>query len=256
METLPVLLSIPHGGTETPPEIAERICLSHVDMLNDSDAFSRDVYDLGGRVAHVVAADIGRAFVDPSRAAGERPPWNPDGAIKSHTCYGRAIYRKGAEPDVTLIETLLDLYYHPYHSQIERLARTGSPSVEMGIDCHSMTPVGPQVAPDPGASRPMFCLGNVWDVSCPHSTAVKLGRCLMEVFELAPEDVTYNEPFAGGYVTRHHGGHPLPWIQIEMNQVLYLDPPCFGQEVFDRVDPARLEDVKHRFYESLRLFFA
>ena len=36
--------------------------------------------------------------------------------------------------------------------------------------------------------------------------------CLQRQF---PGEVTVNKPFAGGYITRHHGTE-IPWMQIEM----------------------------------------
>lgn len=254
-ERLPVLLSIPHGGTEIPREIADSVCLTHVDVQNDSDAFSWDVYDLEDRVAGVVATNIGRAFVDLNRAPDDLPPANPDGVIKSHTCYGVPIYYEGAQPDATMIRRLLDTYYHPYHGQIAEVAEHARPRVELGIDCHTMTPVGPQVAPDPDAPRPMICLGNVRGKSCSQDTITRLARCFVEAFELDDDDVTYNEPFAGGYITRHYGRNPIPWVQVEMNQAFYLEFPCFGQDIFERVEPVRLKDVREKFHHTLRLFF-
>jgi len=254
--TLPVLLSIPHGGIEIPREIVDRVCLTHVDVQNDSDAFSRDVYDLEDRVAVVVATYIGRAFVDLNRAPDDLPPANPDGVIKSHTCYGVPIYQEGAQPDAAMIRTLLDAYYYPYHNQIAEVAQHAGPNVELGIDCHTMTPVGPQVAPDPDAPRPMICLGNVHGRSCSQDTMTRLARCFVEAFELEDDDVTYNQPFAGGFITRHYGTNPIPWVQVEMNQAFYLEFPCFGKNVFEGVERTRLKDVREKFYHTLRLFFA
>ena len=101
MEKLPVLISIPHSGRKVPKELRDRTCLREVDILNDSDPFEREVYDLGDRVAGVITTDIGRAFVDVNRAPDDLPPENPDGVIKTHTCYRRVIYKNGLGPDRT-----------------------------------------------------------------------------------------------------------------------------------------------------------
>ena len=122
MAKLPILLSIPHGGTEIPSEVKDRVILSPADLFDDGDAFTREIYDLEDRVAGVVSANIARAFIDLNRAPDDLPPGNPDGVIKSHTCYGKVIYKAGLEPDQTLIKTLLDKYYHPYHQRIQKAA--------------------------------------------------------------------------------------------------------------------------------------
>jgi len=67
--------------------------------------------------------------------------------------------------------------------------------------------------------------------------------------------VTQNQPFAGAYTTRASGGNPIPWIQVEMNQALYLEPRHSDREIL-RSDQTRLQEVNRRFEQTLRLFFA
>ena len=254
MEKLPVLISIPHGGVRVPDELWDRICLSPDDILKDSDPFEREVYDLGDRVASVVTTDFGRAFVDVNRAPGELPPENPDGVIKTHTCYRRAIYKNGLEPDHALIDVLLAKYYRPYHGQIQRALAEGSPRVRLGLDCHTMSEIGPDVAPDPGQRRPKLCLGNVHGRTCSQEMIDRMAKCFVAAFGFEPSEVTQNRPFAGAYITRHYGGNPIPWIQIEMNQSLYLMAQRSEGEAL-RPDPVRVREVKEKFERTLRLFF-
>ena len=60
MEPLPVLISIPHGGTQIPPELANRLVIGKKEIFEDSDGFTRQIYDLKEKVAHVVQANIAR----------------------------------------------------------------------------------------------------------------------------------------------------------------------------------------------------
>ncbi|NIP61946.1 MAG: N-formylglutamate amidohydrolase, partial [Nitrosopumilaceae archaeon] len=39
MSKLPFLISIPHGGTNTPPELNEIACIGKKDLFDDSDPF-------------------------------------------------------------------------------------------------------------------------------------------------------------------------------------------------------------------------
>jgi N-formylglutamate deformylase len=255
MEKLPVLLSIPHSGTKTPEELKDRICLEQVDIGDDSDAFSLEVYDLGDRVAHVVSTDIARAFVDMNRAPDDLPPQNPDGVIKSHTCYSRVIYKAGLEPDEALIRELLENYYAPYHRQIRQALAERDSKIELALDCHAMSDTGPDVAPDPHQKRPLLCLGNVYGTSCSQEKIDRLTDCFRQAFGFKTSEVTQNQPFAGAYITRTYGGNPIPWIQVEMNQVLYLEPRHSDREVL-RSDQTRLQEVHRKFEQTLRLFFA
>ena len=115
IKNLPVLLSIPHGGKKIPPQLKDRVILLPENILEDIDAFTREIYDLGEKVTEVIFTNIARTFVDLNRAPDDLPSQNPDGVIKSHTCFGKAIYQNGLEPDEALTQILLKDYYYPYH---------------------------------------------------------------------------------------------------------------------------------------------
>jgi formiminoglutamase len=87
MRQIPVFISIPHGGTNTPPELINRVCIQPKDIFDDPAPFTREIYDLEPWVLEVIDTDIARAFVDLNRAPDDLPPKNPDGIIKSMTCY-------------------------------------------------------------------------------------------------------------------------------------------------------------------------
>ena len=130
---LPILLSIPHGGSDTPPEVADRVVANPKDVFEDGDAFTREIYDLAERVVHVQSARIARAFVDLNRKEEDRPPANPDGVVKTATCFDRPVY---SEPlDDEAIELLLARYHRPYHARLEDAAR--NTAAVLGLDCHS-----------------------------------------------------------------------------------------------------------------------
>ena len=252
MDTLPVLLSIPHGGMGVPAEVKDRVCLDPLDIHDDIDPFVREIYDLGQKVAAVVATHIPRTFVDLNRARDDRPPRNPDGVVKTLTCVGKEIYARGQELDAALIDTLLERYYAPYHQRLR--AAVHNSTIKLALDCHSMQAVGPQISPDVGQPRPLFCLGNARGQACPPETARRLADCLRRAFELQEHEVTLNQPFSGGYITRTYGGRPLPWIQVEMNRSLYLAAPWFERETL-AMDSKRLSELKRRFERALTLFF-
>jgi len=243
---LPILLSIPHGGTETPPEVAQRVVASPADVFEDGDAFTRDIYDLGESVVHVQSARIARAFVDLNRAEDDRPPANPDGVVKTATCFDRTIY---SEPlDAEAVEELLARYHRPYHEGLDNAARNAG--AVLALDCHSMAAMPPPVAPDAGRPRPLFCLSNREGATCDEERLQELGRRIADAFGCPAGEVALNRPFKGGYITRRHGLRPLPWIQIEMNRSLYLAEPWFDP-ARRRVDPERLRELRERFRNAL-----
>lgn len=250
---LPILLSIPHGGTLTPPELEERVVITPQALHDDSDAYTREIFALEDQVMAVVVVDIARAFVDLNRAVNDRPPANPDGVIKSMTCLHQPIYCPGQEPDPTLTEQLLARYYEPYHAQLQ--AALQNTQLRFAFDCHSMLPTGPDIGPDKGQTRPRICLGNRFGETSSMAALSTLAECFREVFQLEPPQVALNQPFAGGYVTRRYGGKPIPWMQIELNRSLYLSPPWFDVSTLS-IKPARLQALNALFLETLRCFMA
>lgn len=253
MKKLPVFISIPHGGTEVPPEIRDRVVISPRDQFEDSDACTREIYGLEQEVLVQVESPIARVYVDLNRSQDDRPPQNPDGVVKTQTCHGKIIYRPGQELDDAWTRKILDTYYVPYHQSIAaKLAEHAD--LQLALDCHSMESVAPVISPDPGRPRPLICLGNNHGKSCPTEMVERLAACFREEFGLEEKDVVLNKPFAGGYITRTYGEGALPWVQVEMNRSLYLSEPWFDVETL-AVQPQRLKDLNQHFRNTLALFF-
>jgi len=252
MKIYPVLISIPHGGTEVPEEVQSRVTISAKDQFEDSDAFTQEIYGLANEVQVQVQSQVARAFVDMNRAEDDRPPKNPDGIVKTQTCHGKLVYRPGQELDDVLIRQMLDAYYFPYHQSIAA-ALAEHTGLQLALDCHTMEAVAPAIAPDTG-QRPLICLGTNHGKSCPDDVSAKLAKCFREGFGLEERDVVMNNPFAGGYITRTYGEGPLPWVQIEMNRSLYLSEPWFDVSSLT-VQPQRLKELNRCFRKTLALFF-
>lgn len=258
MRRYPVLLSIPHGGDRIPPEVDAYTQLSAHDLLADSDAFTREIYAISDEVAYVAEASIARAFVDLSRPVTALPPEQPDGVIKSHTCHGVPVYRDALWRDQALVDALthdlLTKYYYPYHRTLEtRLAQ--SDDLALMIDCHSMEAVGPKIGPDCGVARPTICLGTRFGESCSASIARHMAHALRRAFGLRADQITIDEPFAGGYIIRHYGHNPLPCLQIELNRGLYLDQTREGRWRY-RINQEKIAQMRQQFSDALALFFA
>jgi len=148
--TLPLLLSIPHGGDRVPPEATPKLALSAADIFSDGDACTRTIYDLSGVVTAVHQTDIARAVIDLNRAPEDRAPQHPDGVVKSLTTDRIPVWRDGGPPSRELADILIDRYWRPYHARLETLA--ANPDLILAIDCHSMADVAPAIAAAPGAT--------------------------------------------------------------------------------------------------------
>ena len=254
MSKLPVLLSIPHGGLKTPVELEGHLCISEKDLFNDSDPFVIEIYDLGEKVQKVITTEIARAFVDLNRSMQDLPPQNPDGLIKSSTCYQKPIYIKGKEPDSLLRDVLIQTYYRPYHKSIQKSIR--ELDLQLCLDCHSMASIAPNISPDGNnKKRPLFCLSNQDGQTSSTQMIELLADCISETFSINRNEIYLNDPFHGGHITRTYGNNPIPWIQVEMNRDLYLKEPWFDPNTLS-LDPKHYENLNRKFEESLKLFFS
>lgn len=251
MKKLPFLLSIPHGGTQTPAELNTTTCITEKDLFDDSDPFVIDLYDLKDVVSCVIKTDIARAFIDLNRSPDDLPPKNPDGVVKSTTCYQKPIYHNGCQPDENLTNILIEKYYKPHHDKIKNSMR--ELDLELCFDCHSMASVAPNISPDGNKTkRPTFCLSNRDGNSAPDETVQKLADCISECFHVERNNIFINNPFHGGYITKTHGNNPVPWIQIEMNRDLYLSEKWFDESSL-QVTPSRLFELNKQLEETLNL---
>ncbi len=101
----------------------------------------------------------------------------------------------------------------------------------------------------------MVCLGDADGQACDRHIVETLAQCFAGAFSLPAEEVTINEPFAGGYITQTYGKNPVPWVQVEISRDLYLRPPWFDYSTLS-MDPARLARVNKMFETALRLFLS
>ena len=253
MSKFPVLLSIPHGGTKRPSELDGHLCITEHDQFDDSDPFVVEIYDLGDKVQRIIKTDIARAFVDLNRSTQDLPPVNPDGLIKSSTCYQKPIYHKGKEPGEILMRKLIDQHYYPYHKKIQKCIR--ELDLQLCLDCHSMASTAPNISPDgDNKKRPLFCLSNQYGKTSSDQMINLLADCISDAFSVDRKDILLNDPFYGGYITKTYGNNPIPWIQIEMNRIMYLDQQWFDHEKLT-IDKTRLISLNRMFGMSLNLFF-
>lgn len=207
MMKLPLFISVPHAGTLIPPEVMNLSILHPQDILADHDAGAYSIYfALEDYAVGFCTTAIARSMVDLNRSPEEI---GGDGVIKSHTCWNVPVYSNF--PDENLIRDMLDKYYFPYHEKLT--AAASHRGIRLGIDCHTMSAVGPPVGPDPGQERPLICVSNA-DGTCPREWITALAKCLEEVFR---ERVAINIPFRGGYITRFHAAE-MPWLQVEISR--------------------------------------
>ena len=222
--SLPFLLSLPHAGLVVPPEAEPYCLLTDCEIAADGDEGAAEIYDLDSTVMAFHTTDIARAIVDMNRPEGDR---RRDGVVKTHTCWNVPVYREPL-PEAT-VARLINRYHRPYHRRLTKLAAERRP--RLAIDCHTMAAAGPPVGPDTGRERPWVCLG-YGEGTCPRSWIEALKSCFENQIG---NRVTINDPFSGGYITRHHSNE-MPWLQLELSRAPFLSDADKRQMVLNALE--------------------
>ncbi|TDG32212.1 N-formylglutamate amidohydrolase [Paracraurococcus ruber] len=234
-QTCPVVFASPHSGRLYPPNFVAAARLDPVALRKSEDGFVDELFaaapDLG---APLLAATFPRVFcdvnrepweLDPGMFDGPLPAWvntaSPRvgaglGTIARVVATGEAVYRR--KLSFAEAEDRIRRYWQPYHAALAALiAETRD---EFGtcllIDCHSM-PTHPAQAGNP----PDFVLGDAHGTAC----APRATRLAEEVLAGLGYRVRRNDPYAGGYVTRHYGRprEGVHALQVEVARPLYMD---------------------------------
>lgn len=223
--TLPLLISVPHAGLRVPAEVEASCRLTVDQIVEDGDEHAAAIYDVADQVTSYITTDVARAIVDLNRAEDDR---RPDGVVKTHTCFNVPVYHEPLSENT--IEQLLTRYYRPYH---ERLRQLATPAVRLAVDCHTMLAVGPPIGPGAGIARPHVCLSH-GDGTCPDEWMDALAASFEEQFG---DNVSVNDPFRGGYITRTHAAE-MPWVQLELSRAPFASNAEKRQRVLDALAAA------------------
>jgi len=247
---LPFLISVPHGGIDAPESVRSRLLLTEDDLSFYSDPLTRTIFGFQDRVAAYIDTPISRMIVDLNRPPLPVPLQDPDGIIKTKTFDNRDIYRPGEVPDLHLIHSMVLSHYFPYHQKIDDFLDKSL--IQIAFDCHSMLPIGSVNQIDAGKPRPLICLGNNGDcqgeeregtlATCSREWIHLLAECFRQEFN-SEDAVAFNKPFSGGFISNAHFWRKgIPWIQIEINRILY-EPgsaiPGFGKTIEERAITVR-----------------
>jgi formiminoglutamase len=261
----PILVSIPHGGWKVAEEIKDIWALSEKDAFHDGDPYTSKIYNFSDRVEFQIVMEYFRAVVDLNRQPDDIAPKNPDGVIKSHTCWNVPVYKENSLPDETLKKLLLKKYYFPYHKEMGEQIK--NPKFRLAVDCHSMAAKSPPIEADAGTIRPLICLGNLGDefgqiepvlnrVTCDPELIKFMADEFKILFQhedldIDPPDIaTMNVPFNGGNITRRYGGQGVPFVQIEMSRALYLSKKYFDETSL-KVKESRIKDLNNKIWKVL-----
>ncbi len=239
----PLLVSLPHTGTEIPAPVAERLASLPL-ARNDTDWWIDRLYDFAASLgATIVHTAISRSVIDVNRDPSGHSlyPGQATTELCPTTSFdGTPLYRPGAKPDDADIAARRRDYFDPYHAaltaEIARL-RADDPRVVV-YDCHSIRSNVPRLF---DGELPIFNIGTNGGVSCaPGLQALVERHCDASGFSRVS-----NGRFKGGWITRHHGdpANGVHAVQMEIACRGYMDEHAdFEPEPYspERAAPMRL----------------
>ncbi|MBS0562476.1 MAG: N-formylglutamate amidohydrolase [Proteobacteria bacterium] len=245
-QRVPLVFASPHSGRAYPPDFIAAARLDTLGLRRSEDSFVDALFEAApGFGAPLLSATFPRAYCDPNREpweldpamfADDLPAWvnttSPRvgaglGTIARVVASGEAIYRE--KLPFAEAERRVRTCWEPFHDALFGLI--GQTKRAFGacllIDCHSM----PAHAAQPrhglagtasgGAAVADFVLGDAHGTSC----APRITALVEQTLRALGYTVRRNDPYAGGYITRHYGRprEGVHVLQIEVARALYMD---------------------------------
>ena len=225
---LPMLVSMPHAGTDIPDEVAASLAPCAAARA-DTDWHLPELYDFLGEMGiSTISARWSRYLIDLNR-----PPENTNlypGLDTTGLCpldtFGRErLYREGMEPDQAEVQRRLARYWQPYHTQLRaELDRLIAEHGRVVLwEAHSIASIVPRFF---DGKLPDLNFGTAEGTSC----APGLEAAVLDVARAQERfSIALNGRFKGGHITRHYGdpARGVHAIQLEKCQYLYMNeaPP-------------------------------
>lgn len=223
---VPILLSVPHCGTEFPEMVRDGYKESLISSPDDTDWFVDKLYDFAPELGiTMISARISRWVIDLNRNPEEKPLYS-DGRLITGLCptttfLGESIYKdQRKEIDPNEVQRRVSSYFNPYHHKIQELLDQFIQRHGQALlwDCHSIRQSVPTIYKEP---FPDLILGDADGTSA----SPGLIETTLSVLDHSRYQTRHNFPFKGGFITRHFGKPSIGQhaLQLEMTKVNYMD---------------------------------
>jgi formiminoglutamase len=256
----PLVVSLPHTGTEIPADLADRL-VSLWRARKDTDWHVERLYDFAAALgATVLRTRLSRTVIDVNRhpsGASLYPGRATTELCPTTTFDGEPLYRVGQGPSPDEVASRRAEWFVPYHAalaaEVARL-RAIHPRVVV-YDGHSIRSSIPRLF---DGELPHFNIGTDGGRTCdPGLTAA-----VEAAIEPSGFSHVTNGRFRGGFITRHHGrpSDEVHAIQMELAIRSYLAEPAEPPDEanwppeYDPASAAPARDVLSRVLEACLAF--
>ncbi len=222
----PLLVSLPHTGTDIPPELEGRLVSPWL-ARKDADWWIERLYDFAADLdATILRTTISRTVIDVNRdpsGASLYPGQATTELCPTTTFDGEPLYRDGESLSELDVASRRSRYFAPYHqalaAEVERL-RGLHPRIVL-YDCHSIRSVIPRLFE---GELPHFNIGTNSGASCDHA----LQRLVEETCAATGFSWIANGRFKGGWITRRYGrpDEGVHAVQMELACRGYMPEPA------------------------------
>jgi N-formylglutamate deformylase len=238
--SVPLLISIPHLGTEIPREIENQMTDVALNVA-DTDWHLDRLYDFALEMgASFLGARFSRYVIDLNRpASGESlyPGQTTTGLCPTETFRGEPLYRDSKGPTPDAVQERLGKYWKPYHDKLQaELKRMKADFGQVLLwEAHSISSVLPRLFE-----------GKLPDLNIGTNAGASCNASILDAITGALTDQRFtwiaNGRFKGGYITRAYGKPDagVNAVQLEMCQSTYMNevaPFNFSPELAKNVQP-------------------
>ncbi|WP_374383932.1 N-formylglutamate deformylase [Dongia sp.] len=246
--TSPLLISMPHVGTELLPEVEDGLT-PEAQGLCDTDWHLPRLYDFARTLgAGLLVARWSRFNIDLNRPSDDKPLYATatTGLYPDILFDGQPLFRQGAAPGDGVRTRALTEIWEPYHNRLgAELARIKSThGYAVLFDAHSIKGFIPRLF---SGELPDFNIGTNDGKSC----AAELETALAAACDVPGYERVVNGRFKGGYITRHYGepANGIHAVQLELAQRTYMreEAPFDYQPHL----ATRVQEPLSRFVETL-----
>jgi N-formylglutamate deformylase len=239
--SLPLLISIPHLGTQIPADIAATMT-PVAQRTDDCDWHLDRLYAFAKRMgASILAPAYARYVIDlnrPPDGANLYPGQDTTGLLPVDTFDKEPLYLDGHLPDAAEITRRRDAYWQPYHDALtgELAALKAKHGKVLLWEAHSIRSHVPRFF---DGRLPDFNFGTSNGASAVAGVAEELAAL---VERHGGYTAVANGRFKGGYITRQYGqpAQGVHAVQLELSQITYMEeqlPYAYDETLAAKVEP-------------------